>query len=399
MTDVSTATHILSGGEPARYAATEPPASRPTWAQVDLDAISSNVRALKAQAAAPQLMAVVKADGYGHGAVPAARAALTGGADWLAVALVEEGEELRAAGITAPILVMTEPPVGAIPRLLAADLTPAVYSLSFLEALDEAARSAGGTPVDVHLKLDTGMRRVGVPQADWATALERVRDAGGVRLQSVWSHFAVADEPDHEFIAHQAQEFARGLDLARSTGADFDFAHLCNSAGTLHLHEHHYDMVRPGLAVYGLEPAPGLAGHTALQPAMSWWTRLSLVKRLAAGESVSYGLRWTAARDTTLGTVPAGYADGVTRLLSNRGEVVVREQRVPIAGTVCMDQFVVDGADLPLTPGDDVCLLGRQGSAAVTADDWAGWLDTINYEIVCGVGKRVPRVYLGLDST
>jgi alanine racemase len=387
-------THIATGGDAMHFARTAPPLHRPTWAQIDLAAIAANVTALKAQADAPRLMAVVKADGYGHGAVPAAQAALAGGADWLAVALVEEGEELRHAGVTAPILVMTEPPVDAVPGMIAARLTPTVYTPTFLNAVDAAGRDEGES-VAVHLKLDTGMRRVGVPQADWEDAFALVRQAQGVRLESIWSHFAVADEPHHSFITHQAQEFARALALARTSGLDWDFAHLCNSAGTLHLHEHHYDMVRPGLAVYGLEPAPGLAGDTLLRPAMSWWSRLSLVKRLAAGESVSYGLRWTAQRDTTLGTVPAGYADGVTRLLSNRGEVVIREQRLPIAGTVCMDQFVVDGGDLPLSVGDDVCLLGRQGDAAVTADDWATWLDTINYEIVCGVGKRVPRVYVG----
>ena len=394
-TTTSSATRIVTGGEPQRYARSEPPQARPTWAEIDLDAIASNVAALKGQAEAGQLMAVVKADGYGHGAVPSARAALAGGADWLAVALVEEGEELRAAGISAPILVLTEAPTAFIDRILAADLTPAAYTPTFVDALDAAALARGGPPVAVHLKLDTGMRRVGVPQADWEDAFRRVASARGLRIGAIWSHFAVADEPHHPFITHQAQEFERALALARSMGVTYDLAHLCNSAGTVHLHDHHHDMVRPGLSVYGLEPAPGLAGDIPLQPALSWWTRLSLVKRLAAGEAVSYGLRWTAPRDTNVGTVPAGYADGVTRQLSNRGEVVVRGQRIPIAGTVCMDQFVVDGGDLELAAGDDVCLIGRQGESAVTADDWAAWLQTINYEVVCGVGKRVPRVYVG----
>lgn len=398
MTTTAAPTSIATGGVPQRFAATEPPGARPTWAEVNLDAIAANVTALKAQAAAPQLMAVVKADGYGHGAVPSAHAALRGGADWLAVALVEEGEELRSAGITTPILVMTEPPSDHAQRILAADLTPAVYTSAFVSALDSAIVETDQAPIAVHLKLDTGMRRVGVPQADWEDALRAVRNARGVRLGAIWSHFAVADEPHHPFIAHQAAEFARGLDMARSLDVAYDMAHLCNSAGTLHLHDHHYDMVRPGLAVYGLEPAQGLAGDTTLRPAMSWLTRLSLVKHLAAGESVSYGLRWTAQRPTTLGTVPAGYADGVTRSLSNLGEVVVRQHRVPIAGTVCMDQFVIDGGDLPLSAGDEVCLIGRQGDASVTADDWAAWLGTINYEIVCGVGKRVPRVYRGAGA-
>lgn len=391
------ATRIVADGVPAQTGA--PPAQRPTWAEVDLAAIAGNVAALKAQAAAPGLMAVVKADGYGHGLVPAARAALRGGADWLAVALVEEGVALRAAGVAAPILVMAEPPVAAVPALLAADLTPASYTPAFLAALDAAGRERG-RPVAVHCKLDTGMRRVGVPQADWEDALRQVRDARGVALEGLWSHFAVADEPGHPFIERQAQEFARGLQLARSLGLAPRLAHLANSAATLQLHDQHYDLVRPGLAVYGLEPAPGLAAEVPLRPALAWRSRLSLVKHLAAGEAVSYGLRWSAPADAVVGTVPAGYADGVRRALSDVGEFVHRGRRVPVRGTICMDQLLLEvgGAD-DQTPaaaaGDDVWLIGRDGDAAVTADDWARWLGTINYEIVCGIGARVPRVYLG----
>jgi alanine racemase len=360
--------------------------------EVDLGAIAANVAALKAQASAPRLMAVVKADGYGHGMVPAARAALAGGADWLAVALVEEGEALRAAGIAAPVLVLAEPPAAAAGAILAARLTPAVYTATFVAALDAAAERAGRV-LDVHLKLDTGMRRVGVPEYDWDDALRRLRDARHLRLQGLWSHFAVADEPEHPFIAEQAEAFARGLALAERLGMRPALAHLCNSAATLRLPEHHHDMVRPGLAVYGLEPAPGLAGQVSLRPALAWRSRMSLVKRVAAGEAVSYGLRWTAERDTVVGTVPAGYADGVPRALSNRGRVAVRGRLLPMVGTVCMDQFLVDAGDLDVRPDDEVVLLGRQGSVSVSADDWAGWLDTINYEVVCRIGRRVPRVY------
>ena len=372
------------------------PDQRPTWVEVDLGAISANVRALKAHAAAPRLMAVVKANGYGHGIVPAARAALRGGADWLAVALVEEGLLLRDAGVDAPVLVLTEAPVEAVPPLLAHDLTPAAYSPAYLAALDRAGRERG-EPVAVQLKLDTGMRRVGVPQSGWEDALRAVRDGAGLRLGALWSHFAVADEPHHEFIAHQAAEFRRGLELAERLGVRPELAHLCNSAGTLWLHEHHYDMVRPGLAIYGLEPAPGLAEGVALRPALSWFSKLSYVKPLAAGEAVSYGLRWRAERDTVVGTVPAGYADGVTRALSDRGRVLVGGAPAPIRGTVCMDQFLVElpsGAEA----GDEVCLIGRQGEARITADEWAGLLGTINYEVVCGIGARVPRVYLDGDA-
>lgn len=389
-------TRITSGGSLGgdRRAATAPPGTRPTWAEIDLDAVRDNVAALKAQAAAPLLMAAVKADGYGHGMVPAARAALAGGADRLAVALVEEGAGLRAAGVDVPVLLLTEPPVEAVPAVLAAGLTPAVYSAPYLDALDAAGR-ARGEPVAVHLKLDTGMRRVGVPQADWEDALRRVRHARGLRLEGLWSHYAVADRPDHPFTAHQAAEFRRGLDLAARLGVDVPIAHLANSAGTLALHDDQHDMVRPGIAVYGLEPGPGLATHVPLRPAMAWYSRVSLVKRLAPGEAVGYGLRWTAPRATTLATVPVGYGDGLTRALGNRGRVVVRGTVLGIVGTVSMDQMTADAGDLAVESGDEVVLLGRQGDAAVTADDWAALLGTISYEVVCGVGRRVPRVYRG----
>ncbi len=374
-----------------------PPAQRATWAEIDLDAITANVAALKAHGRAPELMAVVKADGYGHGLVASARAALDGGADRLAVALVEEGTSLRAASIGAPILVMTEPPPTQAGALLDAGLTPAAYTPAFLTALAQAASIRGGPPVPVHVKLDTGMRRVGVPQADWDDVLRRVRNDACLSLEGLWSHFAVADEPDHPFIAAQAAEFERGLALARQLGVPPGIAHLANSAATLRLPETHLDCVRPGLAIYGLEPAPGLAADVPLTPAMAWYSQLGLVKELAAGERVSYGLTWASEHDTTLGTVPAGYADGVVRALSNVGQVVTGGRRVPIAGRVCMDQFCVDLGTAGGAVGDEVCLIGAQAGAAVTADDWASWLGTINYEVTCGVGARVPRVYLGGD--
>jgi alanine racemase len=394
---VDQATRLTSGGSAGgwRTARTAPPLQRATWVEIDLDAIAANVATLKAQAAAPRLMAVVKADAYGHGLVPAARAALAGGADWLAVALVEEGAALRAAGVHAPVLVMAEPPVAALDALLDAGLTPAVYSPAYLSALDQRALARGGPPVAVHLKLDTGMRRVGVPQADWEDALRQVRDARGLRLEGLWSHLAVADERGNPFNAVQAAEFRRGIEMARALGVPPALCHLANSAGTLTLHEDHHDMVRPGVSVYGLDPGGGLAAGVPLRPALRWYARLSLVKRLAAGEAVSYGLRWRASAPTTVGTVPAGYADGVSRALSNRGSVLVRGRVRPIRGTVCMDQFLVDGGDDELEAGDEVVLIGEQGDERVTADDWAALLGTINYEIVCAVGVRVPRVYVG----
>jgi alanine racemase len=393
-------TRILGGesGSPEltyRTARTEPPAQRATWAEIDLDAIAGNVAALKAQAAAGKFMAVVKADGYGHGLLPAANAALRGGADWLGVALVEEGVALRWGGVSAPVLVMAEPPVTAVGALLDADLTPAVYSAVFIAALDAAVRARDGAPLGVHLKLDTGMRRVGVPEADWEAALRQVRDAPALRLEGLWSHLAVADEPGNPFNGIQAQRFRRGLRLAGRLGLHPDLRHLCNSAGTLSLHAEHHDLVRAGVAIYGLRPALDMALPPALRPALRWYSRLALVKRLAAGEAVSYGLRWAPRASTAVGTVPAGYADGVRRALSDRGRVLVRGRVRPMVGTVCMDQFLVDVGDERVAAGDEVVLIGEQGEERVSAEDWADLLDTITYEIVCSIGRRVPRVYVG----
>jgi alanine racemase len=391
---VSSATRMLS-----RRAATPAgaPQHRPTWAQIDLDIVAQNAATLARVASGSALMAVVKADGYGHGAVPVARAALRGGARWLAVALIEEGRQLRAAGITAPILLLTEPPLTAVAELLDARLTPTVYSPECITALDAAARARGGPPIEVHLKLDTGMRRVGAPEADWHDVFTLLAEAAGLRVAGLWSHFACADQPGHPSIERQSAAFRAGVAAARDHGLAPRLLHLCNSPATLTRPQDHYDLVRCGIALYGLDPGDGLVGTLPLRPALRWVSRVSLVKRLAAGEAVSYGHRWAASTDTTIGTVPAGYADGVNRVLGGLAEVVVGGRRRPIVGTVCMDQFLFDAGDDEIAVDDEVVLIGAQGDAAVTADDWAAWLDTINYEIVCTVGARVPRVYVGDD--
>jgi alanine racemase len=370
------------------------PLQRPTWLEIDLGAIAANVRTLRGLAPGALFMAVVKADGYGHGMVPVARATLRGGADWLAVALVEEGRGLRDAGIGQPTLLLTEPPAAAIPALLDAGLTPTVYSPGFIRALDAAARGSGVAPLDVHLKLDTGMRRVGAPEHDWADVADLLAGLDGLRVAGLWSHFACADEPGHPSVDRQSTLFRAGIDLVRSRGLSPDVVHLCNSAGTLTRPEDHYDMVRCGIALYGLDPGGGVGAAAPLRPAMRWLSHVSLVKRLEAGEAVSYGHTWCAPRDTTVATVPAGYADGVTRLLGGRGSVVVGGVRRPMVGRVTMDQFLVDIGDDPVAVDDEVVLIGRQGDAEVTADDWASWLDTINYEVVSTVGRRVPRAYV-----
>ena len=391
MKDTHLTSEVSSGIGSARSA---PPRQRPTWAEVDLDAIRHNVRVLRAHAADTPLLAAVKADGYGHGLVESATAALAGGATWLGVAMVEEGLALRDAGITERVLVFTEPPASAIETMLAARLTPAVYSPGFVRALAAAAARRGGPSVAVHCKLDTGMRRVGIPEAQWEESLRSLRQQRGLEIEGLWSHLAVADEPDHPFTVTQLDAFRRGLDVADALGITPRVRHLANSAGTLHHPETHFDLVRAGIAIYGLLPAPAVPTSVKLRRALSWRTTVTLTKRLAAGEAVSYGQHWSAPHQTTVASLPVGYADGVRRTLSNVGEVVVGGRRAGMVGAVCMDQMLIDLGPHQAGTGDEVCLIGRQGDAEVTVDDWAAWLGTITYEITCGIGARVPRVHL-----
>ena len=362
---------------------------RPAWAEVDLSAIRANADALAAVAAPARLCAVVKADGYGHGAVPVARAALEGGVDGLAVALVAEGEELRAGGIDAPILVLSEPPPAEIPTAVDAGLALTVYTEGGIEVA--AAAGARG----VHLKVDTGMHRVGADPSE-AVALAKSAVAAGMELDAVWTHLAVADEPDDPYTAQQLARFDSVLSELAAAGIRPAMVHAANSAGAIAHPDARRDMVRCGIALYGLDPSPELADACDLRPALALKANVSLVRRLAEGERISYGLRYRLARPSTIATVPIGYADGVPRRLSAvGGEVLVGGRRRRIAGTVTMDQLMVDCGDDHVGRGDEVVLIGGQGDASITAWEWAERLDTIAYEVVCAIGPRVPRVYLG----
>jgi alanine racemase len=354
---------------------------RPVWAEVDLDAVRANVRTLAELAAPAALMAVVKADGYGHGAVPVARVALDAGATWLGVALVEEGAELRAAGIDAPILVLSEPPPAAAPAVVALGLTPVAYTPVGIEALAKAiAQADGAERLPVHLKVDTGMHRVGCDVADARALAESIATRDELNLEGVLTHLAVADEPDNPYTAQQLDAFDGVLDALRNSGVAFDLVHAANSAGLLAFGDRvRFDLVRCGIAVYGVPPAPALAERARLRPAMALKARVSHVKTLPAGARLSYGLRYTMPRDGTVATVPVGYADGVPRALSDGGgEVVVRGRRHPIAGTVTMDQLMVNVGEAPVEVGEEVVLIGRDGEAEVSADEWAERLGTIN---------------------
>jgi alanine racemase len=362
---------------------------RETWVDVDLDAIRHNVRALKPSTA--ELMAVVKADGYGHGAEPVARAALDAGATWLAVALVEEGLSLRSAGIDAPILVLSELPPGSEPVGIEAGLTPSVYTT---EGLDRLAEAAAGRAVAVHVKIDTGMHRVGVhPAENSVLFVDRVAGSGLV-MEGMWTHFASAED-DEIATKEQLARFLELVDAVRAAGHAPRLVHAANSAATIRYPEAHLDLVRTGIAIYGVEPAPGLSPQAGLDPAMAWRTRVTLVKRLAAGERVSYGLRYRLDRDSTVATIPVGYADGYPRALSSRAAVLIGGARCRVAGAVTMDQTTVDCGDLDVSPGDEVILLGRQGGDEVSAAELAELAGTLGYEIVARVGARVPREHHG----
>ena len=364
------------------------------WAEIDLDAIADNVELLRERFAPAALWAVVKADGYGHGAVDVARAAVSAGAEGVCVALVHEGIELRRAGIDAPILLLSEQPPETAPHIVAHRLTPTVYQRPFLDAL-VAARPSG---LPVHLKIDTGMQRVGIhPHAAASLADAIVQRAPALRLAGISTHLAVADGDDDdsiEFTDGQLETFARTLGLLPSAPT----IHAANSAAGLSRADARLSFVRAGIAVYGISPGPGV-DHlcTGLRPAMELRARVSFVKQVRSGSRISYGLRHRFDRDTTVATIPIGYADGVPRRLSAvGGEVLIGGRRRPIVGVVTMDQLMVDCGDDEVRVGDDVTLIGAQdgpnGIERIRAEDWARRLDTIGYEIVCGVSKRIGRV-------
>jgi alanine racemase len=361
-------------------------------ASVELGAITRNIAALRAHVAPAALMAVVKANGYGHGAVPAARAAAAGGADWLGVVHVAEALELRAGGLREPILCLMAVPEQGHAEAIAARVDLSAGSTDMVARLAAAAVVAG-QPARVHLKADTGLSRGGATLADWPAVLAAARaaqDAGRITVVGLWSHFASADEPGNPTIAGQLAAFKEALAVAESAGITPQLRHIANTAAALDVPAARYDLVRVGGGSYGLATLPG--GPPAwLRPAMTLRARLSLVKRVPAGTGVSYGHRYTTTRETTLGLVPLGYADGIPRAAIGLSLVSARGRRWPIAGTVCMDQIVVDFGDEPVGEGDEVVLFGPGDDGEPTAQEWGEALGTISYEIVTGISARVPR--------
>lgn len=365
---------------------------------VDLDAVRRNVALLRSSTTA-EVMAVVKADGYGHGMVPAARAALLGGATWLGVCTLDEALALRTAGITAPVLAWLLAPGLPLHRGVAADVDLSTGSVDLLRELVSAAHEAR-RPARVHLKVDTGLNRGGATPRDWPGLVEAAAKAqadGDIEVVGVWSHFAYADAPGHPTIDRQLDAFREALSVAESLGVTPRYRHIANSAATLTRPDAHFDLVRPGIAVYGLSPIPGR--DFGLRPAMTVRATVTLTKRVPAGEGVSYGHTYTTPAETTLAVVPMGYADGVPRAASNVGPVKIAGRVRPIAGRVCMDQIVLDCGDDPVAAGDSAILFGPGDQGEPTADDWAAVIDTINYEIVTRVGgTRVSRIYQGVTT-
>jgi alanine racemase len=381
------------------------PSAAPPWraqARVDLDAVRSNVGALRGYAGSAQVMVVVKADGYGHGMVPVAQAALAGGATWLGAAVLEEALGLRAAGIgpdRARILCWLIAPGSDLVPAVAADIDLSANAVWAVEQIGAAATEAG-REARLHLKVDSGLGRGGSSLADWADVVDaalKEQAAGRVRVVGLWSHLACADEPAHPSNAAQVAAFTDALAVAERAGVRPEVRHLANSAGTVMLPETHFDLVRPGIAAYGFSPVPQLGDSAAygLRPAMTLAARLLLTKRVPPGHGVSYGHTYVTDRATTLGIVPVGYADGIPRTAGNKGPMLVRGHTVPIAGRVCMDQVVLDLGDLDVTAGEEVLLFGPGDAGEPTVQHWADLLGTITYEIVTGIGARIPRVYSG----
>ena len=369
---------------------------RPTYVEINLAALQHNFRQARRQAGdGCELLAVVKADAYGHGADRVAPALQQAGADLFGVAMVEEGVELRRAGVSRPILVLGGVYPGQEAELLAHELVPVIFDLDTARRLSALAL-ADDRRLSYHLKLDSGMGRLGFRPEELSVTLASLTELPGLVMDGLISHLAVADDPNHPFTVEQAGLFRAALDQVRAAGFAPRHIHLSNSAALFSQQFPECNLVRPGIVLYGGLPAADFAERLDLQPVMSFRTAVAQLKEIPAGTGVSYGHRFIAGRPTRLAAVPVGYADGYSRQLSNVGEVLVRGHRARVAGTVCMDWILIDVTDIPhVAVGDEVTLLGRDNGQTITAEEWAQRIDTINYEVFCQISKRVPRIYLG----
>lgn len=368
--------------------------NQPSAVRIDVTAIAANLQAVRRRVGQRLVLAAVKADGYGHGAIPVARhIQSTGSADWFGVATVAEGVELRRAGITSPILKLSPCFADEANAALRHAVTLTVIDEQTISMVQDAAEAAG-LIVPVHLKIDTGMGRLGLPPVRAAGLARLVDEAPNLTLEGLFSHLAVADTPaQDEYTAWQTQRFVHAAEAVTSARGRPAIVHLANSGGILAHRETWFDMVRPGIIIYGAYPDVTTPRTVDLRPALTWLTRVAFVKDVAAGQSVSYGRTWTASRATRLATIPVGYGDGYNRGLSNVGSVLIAGRRCPIVGRVCMDQFMVDiGPGSTIARGDEVVLIGRSGQEHITTTEMAQHLGTIPYEVTCVITGRVPRL-------
>jgi len=368
---------------------------RPTCCFISLDALRWNFRQVRAKVGSGvEILSVVKANGYGHDATLVAPALAEEGSDAFGVATLEEGVDLRQAGIRCPIIVLAGAYIDQLEDYLKNNLTPVVHTLEILKQM-EASVSSLGTTLPVHLKVDTGMGRIGLRATEidsWVSEIKRLK---ALKLAGVFSHFSQAESVEGDYTQTQLQLFQNIIQRLRSEGIPPTLVHLANSAATISLPKAYFDMVRPGLMLYGLYPSPAMSRQVSLRPVLSWHTSILQLKKLPPGTSISYGQSFVTRRDSVIATLPVGYADGYPRLLSNRGAVLVRGQRAPIVGRVCMDLTMIDVTDIGgIREGDEVVLLGRQGESEISADEIAAWVNTISYEILTSIGPRVPRFQL-----
>jgi alanine racemase len=370
---------------------------RPVWMEVNLDNLAYNIRQIKNNIKAPaSIMGIVKADGYGHGAVEISRVLLEEGVQRLGVAVLDEGIALRQEGIDVPILVLGYTPPQLFDKVLEHRITPTLYNYQDALRLSELA-SKNGSSVKVHLKLDTGMGRIGmIPGQDSLDMVSNIYALPGIKIEGIFTHFSVADEKDKTYTREQFKKFTGFVNALKERGIDIPLRHAGNSAASIDLPETHLDMVRPGVILYGLYPSDEVEkGKLSLKPLASLKTVISHVKTVPPGTSVGYGRKYISAGERVIATLPIGYADGYTRLLSGKASVLVHGTRAPLAGNICMDQCMIDVTGIDgVKVGDEVVLMGSQGEETITAEELASLLGTINYEIVCMIGKRVPRVYI-----
>jgi alanine racemase len=370
------------------------PPGRPTICGIDHEALRSNLRQIRDKVGScVKILCMVKANGYGHGATEISPTLARAGADAFGVATLEEAVQLREAGIQAPLIVLAGVFPAQLDTFVEYKLTPVVHDLISLKALDRES-SRRQVQLKVHLKVDTGMGRLGFLAAEADQWIAAIKQAESLHIQGVFSHFSHAESVQGDYTQKQLEIFKRVLGQLRSADVIPDLVHLANSAATITLPAAYFDMVRPGLMLYGVYPSPNMKEQINLKPVLSWKTKILQLKNVPSGTSVSYGQTYVTERESLIATLPIGYADGYPRFLSNRGEALVRGQRARIAGRVCMDLTMIDVTDIRnVRQGDEVVLLGRQGAAEISADEIAAWANTISYEILTSIGARVPRIH------